>query len=611
MSNINTILLPAAALLIGLFLLIVFYLKGKIENKETKIYSRLLVINIIYGVLCILGYVVAKTSGSEFLIKVIQKLYMIATLTLIVLLNIYSIAIMGIQQEKEKKLSSILYVSLIIFSIFTMILPLNVINYGDVLDGNGQSYDLVMFASIVYFVTNMISTAFIFIKNKKKFVKVIPFIVFMVLYFLGLIVRNYYPSLMFENFFFSFLLLFMSYTIENPDIRMIEALERAKNAAEKANHAKSDFLSSMSHEIRTPLNAIVGLSEDIYNYKNSIPKEVMEDAEDIVSASHTLLEIVGNILDINKIESEKMELVEVEYDFKTEIERLFKISEVRKQEKNVSLHLVLADDLPYLLKGDKGKVKQVIDNILSNAIKYTDEGSIDLTVSCINDHKENRTDLIIVCRDTGRGIKKEDINKLFTKFERLNIEKNSTTEGTGLGLAITKALLQMMGGTINVESQYGTGSTFMIKLPQKVVEFDRPLTLETRKPLLSRVAKVDYGNKSILIVDDNKLNIKVALKALQDFNFDIDDAESGKECLSYVRNKRYDLILMDIMMPEMSGEETLRKLRELGIDVPVIALTADALAGAKERYMSEGFTDYIAKPFKKEQIKEKLDIIFR
>ena len=324
-----------------------------------------------------------------------------------------------------------------------------------------------------------------------------------------------------------------------------------------------------------------------------------------------------------------MELVEKTYNFKDEITKMCKVTATRIGDKPIDFKLNIAEDIPYELNGDKGKVKEIINNLLTNAIKYTNEGEINLTIKCVNDLNKNISNLMITCRDTGRGIKKENISKLFTKFERLDIEKNTTTEGTGLGLAITKALVDMMGGNINVQSQFGQGSIFIINLPQKISKISKPMTeeelMDTARKLYSNkidttIIKNDsntnntsnYGNKKILIVDDNKLNIKVAKRALQDFNFEIDEAEDGSICLDKVSSgKVYDLILMDIMMPNMSGETALKKLKENeNFNIPVIALTADAVAGAKEKYVSEGFIDYIAKPFSRDQIKEKLDSVF-
>jgi CheY-like chemotaxis protein len=322
-----------------------------------------------------------------------------------------------------------------------------------------------------------------------------------------------------------------------------------------------------------------------------------------MNASQTLLEIVGNILDINKIEANKMELVESKYHFTEEVESMCRVTQTRIGEKNIQFNLDISQDMPYEFIGDKGKVKEVINNLLTNSIKYTESGVINLSIKCINDTNKMVSTLYIVCQDTGIGIKAENINKLFTKFERLDVERNTTTEGTGLGLAITKHLVEMMGGTINVQSQYGEGSIFMIQLNQKISKMHNLDATTIIKTVNNDVISKLYGKK-VLIVDDNKLNIKVARKALKDFNFVIDECYDGNECLELIKQgNEYDLILMDIMMPHMNGEEAFKKLKENpNFNIPTIALTADAVAGSQEKYMKDGFVGYIAKPFTKEQI---------
>lgn len=592
----DTLILPGVALLINLLIVIIFYSKSRAHNGETKIYSKILIVNLIDTIITIAGYIYAKKVGQVSGIIYFQKIYMSLMLLISVYIIKYNFAIMKLKETTKTYFDYFLTATYGILFIVILLTPLNVINYANVLDGYGLSYDIVLIATIIYLIFIVATSFYNFRTNIYNLKKVMPFICLIFFYILGFVGRHYFPNIMFENFFFSYMLLIMYFTIENPDVKMIEQLNIANANALRANQAKSEFLSSMSHEIRTPLNAIVGLASQI-NENKDCPSSMKEDLNDILVSSNTLLEIVGNIIDINKIETSKLVIVNVPYSLRTEINTIIKINKLKLENKDITLNINIEDSVPDSLIGDKNHLKQILNNLLSNAIKYTNNGSISIDISSTNDN--NIANLTIKVSDTGIGIRKENLEKLFTKFERLDTEINSNIEGTGLGLVITKKLVELMNGTIEVSSKYNVGSTFLVKLPQKMSS--TPSTLEK-----SNIIK--DSSKKILLVDDNKLNIKVAKRLLNSLGYDnIVECYNGEECLEKVKNDTFDIILMDIMMPIMDGPTALKNLQSLpNFNTPVVAITADALATSKEHYLSLGFNDYLSKPYTKEQLQDKL-----
>lgn len=583
-----------------LMFIIFYFSKERLNTLDTKMYSCILVTNIIGIMIDVFGYFIFKIYGSESFISIlISKFYLVYYFLWAYFFLLY-IFVISFREKTEyllqKKFTkpSIILTSIII-SLIVLILPIQITYEDNVAYSSGLSVNMVY--GLCFIMVGIM--LYCLLRNLKKIStkEYIPLLTFMVLSTFCMIIQKTYPEITLMLMCHSIVTSLMYFTIENPDVKMVKELEVAKNEAEKANHAKSEFLSSMSHELRTPLNAIVCFSE-LLESKEGLDSESKDFAKDIVSASHNLLDLVNGVLDISKIEAGKMELINKEYNSQELFNSLSTMVIPRIGDKPIDFKTVIASDIPPVLKGDTGKLKQIILNLLTNAVKYTDKGFIKYRIECINDFKNNQTKLIITVTDTGRGIKKEDIDRLFKKFERLEEDRNTSIEGTGLGLAITEGLAELMGGKITVISDYGKGSTFKFVVIQEIVNVEV-------KEEKSNITSSDYNTfegKKALIVDDSKLNLKVAENVLKNFLVTTESVTSGLECLSCVNSKKYDIIFMDIMMPNMSGVEVLRKLRENGVNTPVIALTADAIEGQEEKYMSEGFDGYISKPINKEKL---------
>ena len=371
-----------------------------------------------------------------------------------------------------------------------------------------------------------------------------------------------------------------------------QLLQNALKDSKKANKAKSEFLAIMSHEIRTPMNAIIGLSSSILN--EDLPKDVREDIENINSASMNLLDVIDGILDISKIESGKETLVEKEYNVPKFLKDLENITNENIGNKEIKLNLVIDPKTPAKLFGESSRIRQVLNNILNNSIKFTDKGSI--TIKVDSKKKNNTCDLIISISDTGCGIEKDKLSRLFDESKKVTNDNSKYIEG--MGLTITKKLMDLLNGQIDVESTVGVGTTFTIIVNQKLI--DDKVIGDINEYVISKKknSAFDTEGKKVLVVDDNKLNLKVAERLLKPYNVEITTVDSGIKTLELINNgSKFDLILLDQMMPEMDGTETLHNLKNIkGFDIPVIMLTADAIVGKREEYLKAGFDDYLSKP---------------
>lgn len=390
---------------------------------------------------------------------------------------------------------------------------------------------------------------------------------------------------------------------------LLRVVEAKCDEARQATKSKSEFLSNMSHEIRTPINAVLGMNEMIL--RESKDSNVQEYASNVASAGKMLLSLVNDILDFSKIESGRMDIIPVEYKLSAMIYDLCNIIKPKADEKELKLRLQVDENIPNFLNGDEVRIRQILTNILTNAVKYTDYGTVTFIVEYESVDEKNII-LKFSVKDTGRGIKGADITHLFDSFQRMDERANRNIEGTGLGLSITKRFVDMMDGTLDVESTYGAGSTFTVALPQAVVK-EEPIG-DMKHAYSSNKKQIEHYHESftapnakVLVVDDNLINLKVVSNLLKQTKINIETAISGRDCLEKLRTRSFDIVLLDHMMPGMDGLETLKRMKAEQLNVmPVIALTANAISGARDMYMEYGFQDYLSKPITGRELEKML-----
>ena len=474
--NITNIALNTCIILFFTILLGVYFSKKNMNNFDNKLYRYSLIANIFVVLLHYIWLFAGHfMRGNLVFLTLLSNVYCASMMTWFFFVSFYALIVSNENNEKfqvfykknRQKIEKIVVAMIILFTVIVLFLPTTIIydDNGMLLQFTGPNLIFADALVVVFILISIVSVVLNRSNMNRK--KLIPFILMAILGVINLSFMFLFPNICVTVVLTTSINYLMFFTIENPDIELISQLTLAKSQAEKSNEAKSDFLSSMSHEIRTPLNAIVGISQMIKDSDDI--NQIKSDTDDLLVASQNLMEIVNGILDINKLEANQMEIVENNYDLNKILDELKSLALIRIGDKDLDLRCNFSPNIPSLLLGDSGKIKNIILNLLTNAIKYTDSGVIYFSVDCEN--VKDRSNLVIRVKDTGRGMSSEQLDNLFTKFNRLDTDKDSNIEGTGLGLAITKSLVDLFDGSIDVDSTLGEGSAFTVKLSQKIIEY--------------------------------------------------------------------------------------------------------------------------------------------
>ena len=599
----GNVLLSFGSLFFSLLLTIVYYIKSKQTKIDNKIFKAMLIslnLTVLSEIVAIL--VIYYLPQKEFLEDVVSRINWMLTITWIMIIASYILTLGNaykIKSYKEYISNSSDIKTLLVVYLISMIICF-VVKFDNYSSSKGAylAGPALYFMYAIGIIAILISIVGV-IRSDKKFpdVKLTPIIIGIIVSAGTMILQRIFPMYLMLTCMFVFDTYILYFMFENPDLYLIKELELSKQKAETSDRSKTDFLSNMSHEIRTPMNAILGFSDGILSEKDFNEKNIKKDISHIYSAGNNLLEIINNILDISKIETGEEVVEEKEYNIGSIVLELRSIIESRLEQKNIKFITNIDPKIPRRLIGDKTKVFQILLNILSNSVKYTEVGRITLKINC--DITGNKANLHFRISDTGFGIKEEDYDKIFSRFSRLDNATQNEIEGTGLGLVITKRIVTLLGGNIWFESEYGAGTIFYIDLSQKISDNEGIGNFLIDGEEKKKREYLDCSNYKVMIVDDNKLNLKVIKKILSNYKLQVVSFDNGIDCINDVKSgTKYDLILLDHLMPKLDGIETMRVLRELDdYDIPpIVALTANAITGMSEMYINEGFDEYLSKP---------------
>ena len=599
----ETLILPIVSLLLSILLIIVYYSKKRIKNEETNVYSKMLIINLLYSIFAIVIYLYSKGEVANVLIiGMLQKLYMILMLLLILCIVVYNFKILYINSKTKTKNKFILFSVFlaIICGVLILILPLKVINKKEIIDAEGLSYDVLILASIIYLIIIFITSFIIFIKNRKNLKKDIPFISLIILYVLGFVLRSYCPFVIFETFLFTFMLLIMYFTIENPDLKMVNELLRNRELVEKQMEDKSRFLFEMTEDIKEPAKNVLMLSDNFYKLNEKDQKDAIKI---IRNNANVVLFKINNVLDISSMDASKIKIFNNEYNVYALFEMVESIAKTLNKNENVTLKFDINSNIPVMLYGDDVRLKQILISVLTNSINNTKTGFINVSLSSIVRYDVAR--LIINIEDSGCGMSIDKVITILDDNRELSNEEVAKLDKLDMDLVATIKSIKLLGGSFNIISEENKGSTFTIVMDQKCDIKEKTDVMKDIEKYSSDV----FGRKRVLVVDDDKEELFEISDTLSKYNVDINTTMSGKDCIYKIKSGEiYNLIIID---DELKNESALGTLEELKknkkFNSKVIVMLGNGKKHLRNHYIEDGFTDVIVKENLTDELKVKIE----